>query len=176
MKKKRKKSNFNREKIKRIDITYFLFLAHNRWPFNMLTLWGFFTITIFESVSFFCILFSNVPTVCLLIGCCWIFIAFSKDITSELQSLNIRYEKSHMKNPSKVELYFCNIARAHSDVISYISEFNTTQEFKTFNVFLRTLLTICCSLYLFNSQLVEYKILFSIKKITVFNIPNCFFP
>lgn len=86
-----------------------------RLPFDWRTPLGYSIVTIVQfatlSVSLFCL----TPALCLFIGTCWIFIAFTEDMKWQLSAFNIGDVQS-MRNDKKTMRHFCYMVRFHSDV------------------------------------------------------------
>lgn len=54
------------------------------------------------------------PGICFLLGCCWLFICFAKEVTNDLSLLNINGRRK--RNRFEVKQRFCNIVRVYTDV------------------------------------------------------------
>lgn len=60
-----------------------------RVPFNTNTPRGYLFLLLIELAGLFCSLLSFVPTLCVFIGSCWIFMSIVEDITDDLNLLNV---------------------------------------------------------------------------------------
>lgn len=66
-----------------------------------------------ESMAAFSIIQTAIPVPCFFIGsCCW-FVAFAKDITGDLDALNVGGLSNQGRAKMKTRL--CNIVQTHSD-------------------------------------------------------------
>lgn len=95
----------------------FRFKKHFRLPFNQKTPIGYLSLSLFNIIGMFCLIFTSVPILCLLIGSCWLFICFANDITNDLQWLSIggttKLKRRRMK---EVMDRLCKIVQIHSDL------------------------------------------------------------
>lgn len=83
------------------------------WPFNWRTPIGYLVVLAIELLCDLCARAWFVPTVCFFIGLCWLSVAFAKDITIDLNFLNI----GGKSNRSQVKLIkrFCGIVQLYAD-------------------------------------------------------------
>lgn len=143
--------------------------------------------------TFICVM----PIVVFLIGCCWLFIAFVKDISNDLPLLNEFKTCDRQIQQQRIEA-FCNIIELFSDAkqlsrkthkvlklsmfepsagwrtfltffIRFVDEFNSIYEFITTGYFLWALLNTCSSLLAFQIQLVEYTLSSQTKRQSLSN-------
>lgn len=85
-----------------------------RVPFNWKTPFGYLMVLAFYIIGNFCTTLSSLSTICLLIGSCWLFNAFARDVTNDLALLKV----NHFKHRHGREFYkrFCNIVHRYSDL------------------------------------------------------------
>lgn len=67
-----------------------------------------------EWMAVFSIIQTTIPVMCFFIGSCWLYIAFAKDITNDLNLLDIGGFESN-EGRTKIKLKLCHIAQIHSD-------------------------------------------------------------
>lgn len=81
----------------------------------------------FQTLWYFCIVLAAMVTIGFFIGSCWLFVSFAKDITSDLDLLNIAGKSNRSR--LKIRERFCNIVQVHSNVkelsVKLLISFNT---------------------------------------------------
>lgn len=89
-------------------------LFYKRMPFNWHTPLGYFVTYLMEFGSSVATFLCVASIICFLIGSCWLFIYFVKDIADDLSTLNAGEISS--KNNKEVMDGFCNIIQSYTDV------------------------------------------------------------
>lgn len=84
-----------------------------RLPFDWKTPHGYALAFLYESITDYIVSLTYIPLITVLIGSCWFFIAFVKDITNDLFIL----DKNEIAKRNDVELTqsFCKIVKFYSD-------------------------------------------------------------
>lgn len=86
-----------------------------RMPFDMTTPLGFLVYSLSQMVGTFCIIYSAVPTISFLIGCCWLLKSFAEDMQNSLL-VHFHSRKSVKQNSSELKQCFCKVVRFYLDV------------------------------------------------------------
>lgn len=94
--------------------TKLLIIVSYRFPYKQMQPWGYLMCWLLEFLETFSISLYLVPNVCLLIGICWLLIAFVKDISDDLLKLNIR-RASH-GHRREVTVRFRSVVQLHAEV------------------------------------------------------------
>lgn len=81
---------------------------------NSKTPLGYFCVLLLESSETFSIVSIALSAICFLVGSCWLFISFAKDMQYNLNLLNIGGESNENRLKQKERL--CNIVNFFSDV------------------------------------------------------------
>lgn len=99
---------------------YFLFVFNNFYLANQRIPWDWYeplkyvVALISQVIGAICTLYCVAPVISYMIGSCWLFCAFIKDITSELHVLRADRPSNGRQNERKKHL--CKIIRLYSDV------------------------------------------------------------
>ena len=146
-------------------------------PINRKSLFGYTFFVIFQTIGYFCTIYITVPTVGLYVGACWLFIDFIRDIIAidlnpiidientkptqfEVKTHFFRLVQVYSAVKQLSEYFYHNSNFVMNSIFSFVSrfagDFNAVYEFKTFRLFIWTLLTTCSSLLVFLAQLVKY--------------------
>lgn len=94
-----------------------LFISHRphyRLPFNWRTPLGYLVAELSEMVSIVSIVHIFTPTMGFYVGSCWLFIIFVRDITKDLQLLNVG--SASERNYKKMSERFGHAIQLHSDL------------------------------------------------------------
>lgn len=144
-------------------------LWFSRMPFDWRTPFGYFWYLAFYGFGMVCVVLTAMPTMCLLVGCCWLFSAFAKDITNDLYFLNMSLRPNSQRN-DRLEFRrdFCQLVQLHSDAkelsaklwifSTFICELIQSRNFCLFVVFLHLLYAQCSCIDKFN-VIFEFKIM-----------------
>lgn len=94
----------------------FLFEYQNRLPFDWHTPSGYLIAFLAQTIESFFTVYSACPILCIVVGSCWLFIAFVRELTSELPTLNAAIKSSDERRHLHVKKQLCEIIELYSDV------------------------------------------------------------
>lgn len=93
----------------------FRFLFAYSLPYNFKTPFNFLVTIIAMAFSMISLILSFIATVSFLIGSCWLFISFMKDLTNDLGFLNVGGSKTN-ESRRKMKQRFCKIIQDYLSV------------------------------------------------------------
>lgn len=86
-----------------------------RLPIDRNSFFGYMIFVIFQSIGYFCTTYTNVPTIGLYVGACWLFIDFVKDVTANVLNQIVGIGKSK-KAKSQMKIHFYRMVQIYTDV------------------------------------------------------------
>lgn len=160
---------------------FLCFTQFHRVPFNWKTPLGYLLVLAFYGYGMLCVVTLALPTMCLLMGTCWLFVAFAKDLTNDLHFLNINLPSN--SNSLQLRGHLCKLIQLYSDIkelswiiaaccwvfmakfsilgpyfrCRFVEKFNLIFEIRIFMYFLWVECTICAGVLVYLKQIVEYK-------------------
>lgn len=108
----------------------FSFEHQKSLPFDWHAPCGYLIAFLAQTIESFCTVYSACPILCIVVGSCWLFIAFVKDLTSELPVLNAAIKSADER---QLNVNFCEIIKLYSDVkqLSEVKPLGTAVESKS---------------------------------------------